>query len=65
MAPPVGAPGLPPDVTALIVTKETDVIDVLRGSREMAAQNVLNGSKEMNAINVLMVTMAKRVVSRF
>ena len=58
-------PGHPPDVTALNVTKETDVTGAPRGSREKDVKNVLNGSKEMDAINVLMVTMAKRVVSRF
>ena len=29
MAPPVNKPGQPPDVTALIVSKETDVTSVL------------------------------------
>ena len=32
--------GHPPDVTVLIVTKETGVINVPRGSREMVARNV-------------------------
>ena len=51
MAPPVNEPGHPLDVTALIVTKETDVTTVLRGS------------KEMTVTNALMVTMATHVVS--
>ena len=45
--------GHPPDVTALIVIKETGVTTVLRGSRQMTV------------MNVLMVTMATHVVSRF
>ena len=53
MAPPVNKPGHQPDVTVLIVTKETD------------ARSVLTGSREMVVLNVLMVTMATRVVSRF
>ena len=51
MEPLVNKPGYPPDVTALIVTKETDVATVLKGSREM------------NVMNVLVVTMATHVVS--
>ena len=51
MEPLVNKPGHPPDVTALIVTKETDVATVLKGSREMTV------------MNVLMVTMATHVVS--
>ena len=49
MAPPVNKLGHPPDVTALIVIKETGVTTVLRGSREMAARNALRGSREMVA----------------
>ena len=40
-------------VTVLNITKETDVMNVLRGSREMVARNVLRGSREMAAQNVL------------
>ena len=39
MAPPVNKPGHPPDVTALIDTKETDVTTVLRDFREIVARN--------------------------
>ena len=53
MAPPVNKPGHQPDVTVLIVTKETN------------ARSVLTGSREMVVLNVLMVTMATHVVSRF
>ena len=52
MMPPVNEPGHPPDVTALTVTRETDVTTVLRCSREMVV------------LNVLMITMATHVVSR-
>ena len=65
MAPLVNESGHPPDVTALTVTKETDVTRAQRGSREMAAQTFLRGSKGMDVIDVLMVTMVTRVVSRF
>ena len=51
MAPPVNEPGRPPDVTVLIVMKETD------------AETALRGSREMTVMNVLMVTMATHVVS--
>ena len=54
--------GPPPDVTVLIVTKETDVIDVLKCSREMVVRNVPLVTKEMNATDVLMVTMVILVV---
>ena len=47
----------------LTVTKETDVICVLRGSREMDAYSVPLASKEMTATYVLMVTMATPAVS--
>ena len=40
MALPVNSAGHPPGVTALIVTKETDVTTASRGSREMAVKNV-------------------------
>ena len=53
MVPPVNGPGHPPDVTALIATKETD------------ARSVLRGSREKTVMNALMVTMATHVVSRF
>ena len=45
--------GYPPDVTAQIVTKETDVTGVWKGSREMVAKNVPLVSREMNVNNVL------------
>ena len=53
----------PPDVTAQTVTKETDVIDVRRGSRKMVARNVQRGSKVTNAMLVPLVTMVTDVVS--
>ena len=63
MAPPVNKSGHPPDVTALIVTKVTDVNNVLRGSREMVAKNVPLASEEINARPVLLVTLATLAVS--
>ena len=51
MAPPSNEPGRPPDVTVLIVMKETD------------AETALRGSREMTVMNVLMVTTATHVVS--
>ena len=54
--------GLPPDVTVLTVSKETDVIDVLRCSREMIVRNISLVTKEMNETDVLMVTMVILVV---
>ena len=74
MAPPVNEHGHPPDVTVLIVTKETDVINALSSSRETAARNVplvskamnvrnaLNGSVETVARNVLRITTELTVV---
>ena len=53
----------PPDVTVLIVTKETDVIYALKGSRVMIARNVPFVSKEMNVTHVLLVTTVIYVVS--
>ena len=53
MVPPVNKPVHPPDVTVLIVTKETDVTTVLTDSRGKTV------------MNVLMVTMATHVVRRF
>ena len=53
MAPSVNELGYPPDVTALIVTRGTDVTTVPRGSREKTV------------MNVLMVATATHVVSRF
>ena len=61
MAPPVNQSGHPPDVTAHLVSKETAVICVLKGSREIVARNVPLVSKEMNARNVLLVSKAKNV----
>ena len=51
-APPVNKPGHPPDVTALIVTMETDVTTAWKGSREMIARNVPLVSRVMNANSV-------------
>ena len=51
MAPLVKGPGLPPDVTALIVTKEIDV-SVLRGAREIVARNVQRTTMEMTVVNI-------------
>ena len=53
-----------PDVTALIVTKETDVTRVLRGPREKVARNVPLVSKGMNVSNVLLVSRGEGSVSR-
>ena len=50
MAPPVKEPGQPPDVTALIVTRETDVNNVLRGSGEKAAENAYTVTMETVAV---------------
>ena len=52
MAPPENKPGHPPDVTAQIVTKETHVTTVLRGSREMAVRNVLKGGRSQNTVTI-------------
>ena len=74
MAPPVNKPGHPPDVIALIATKETDVTVVLNASKEIVARNVplvskvtnvnnaLRDSKEMNVNSVRVVTMEMIVV---
>ena len=40
----------PPDVTAVTVTKETDVTRALRGSREMVAKNVPRITMETIAV---------------
>ena len=53
MAPPVNKPGHPPDVTAMIVPKETDVKYALRDFKESVAKNVPLGSKETIVNNVL------------
>ena len=55
MAPPVNEPGRPPDVTALIVMKETDAETVLRGSREMTVINVLMGTMATHAVSSVVV----------
>ena len=77
MAPPVSKPGRPPDVTAQTVTKETDVTDALKGSREMTARNAplvskvmnvniaLRDSKEMIVENAPLTTMEMTVVRLF
>ena len=62
MAPPVNKLGRPPDVTALIVTKEIDVTIVPRGSVETVVNNVRRGSREMIAKNVHSTTMGMIVV---
>ena len=74
MAPLVNKPGHPPDVIALIATKETDVTVVLNVSKEIVARNVplvskvtnvnnaLRDSKEMNVNSVRVVTMEMIVV---
>ena len=75
MAPHVKEPGHPPDVNVHLVSKETGVIDVLRGSKEivvkivplvskgMNVKNVLGGSREMVARSVLLVSKAMIVNS--
>ena len=47
MAPPVNEPGRPPDVTAHLISKETDVMRVQKGSREMNVISASRGSREM------------------
>ena len=46
----------PPDVIVHHVTKETDAVTALRGSRGSVARNALRGFREKTAQNVLMVT---------
>ena len=46
----------PSGVTVQTVTKETDVINALKGFRVMIARNVPLVSKEMNVTHVLLVT---------
>ena len=46
MASPVNQLGRPPDVTALIVSKETNVTSVQKGSRVMTVISVPRGSRE-------------------
>ena len=62
MVPHVNKPGHPPDVTALIITKETDVNSVQDSSRERVARNVLLVSKESIFKNVCRITMVMIVV---
>ena len=52
MVPPLNQPGHPPDVTALIVTKETDVKTVPRRSREMAARNAYKATMEIIVVMI-------------
>ena len=65
MAPPVNKLGHPPDVTVLIFTKETDVRDAQRDSREMVARNVLLVSREPSVKNVQRTTTEIIVVMIF
>ena len=44
--------GHPPDVTALMVTKETDATTALRGSREMAARNAYKATMEIIVVMI-------------
>ena len=44
----------PPDVTALIVTKETDVTRALRGSRERVVLNAHRITMEMIVVMILL-----------
>ena len=50
MAPPVNKPGHPPDVTVLIVSKETDVIRAWKDPREKIVMNAPRTTMEMNAV---------------
>ena len=50
MAPPVKESGQPLGVTALIVTKETDVTPVRRGSREKIVENLYRATMETCAV---------------
>ena len=50
----VNKPQQPSDVTALIVTKETDATRVLSGSREMVARNALIISTEIIVVAMLL-----------
>ena len=61
MAPPVKKLGRPLDVNVLIVTKETDVISVLRDSWEMVARIVLNVSRVMTVNSALLGSREKNV----
>ena len=53
MAPPVNKPGHPPDVIALIATKETNVTVVLNVFKETVARNVPLVSKVTNVNSAL------------
>ena len=63
MAPLVNEPGHPQGVSVHLVSKETDVMCVLRGSREMVASNVHLVSKVMTVNNALDVSKAMIVSS--
>ena len=52
MEPPGNEHGHPPGVTVHLISKETYVMHVLRGSREMVAKNAPLVSKVMNVNNV-------------
>ena len=54
MAPPVNQSGHPPGVTALIVTKETDVTHALTGSREMVVLNAHRITMGMIVVMILL-----------
>ena len=55
MVPAVKKPRQPSDVTVQTVTRETDVINVLRGSKEMAARNALMISTEIIVVVMLLL----------
>ena len=65
MAPPVKELGQPPDVTALTVSKETDVESAQRCSRGLNVRSVPPDFREMDAKNVPRTTTEMTVVMIF
>ena len=55
MVPAVKKPRHPSDVTVQTVTRETDVINVLRGSKEIVARNALMNSTEIIVVVMLLL----------
>ena len=64
MAPTVNEHGHPPGVTVHLISKETYVMHVLRGSRKMVAKNAPLVSKAMNVNNVQRTIMGITVVMK-
>ena len=57
----VNQPGHPPDVTALIISRETDVTSAQKGSKVTNVRNVPLISKVMNVRNALRDSREKNV----